>query len=99
MKYTCVLVINFLVSVSCIAQVDTSTEAEKRYLIKMAEELALLDELAQKASEHADPDARIGFDYVTFRQDIQVRRKALENHIQKPSRSPRKLSELSVAAQ
>lgn len=99
MKILFGLMAGLLITLSCFAEVDTTTEAEKRYLIKIAEELSQLDKLAQQASENADPDARVNFDYVALRNDLQEIRRALEGHIQKPSRSPRKISDLELAKQ
>lgn len=82
---------------SVFAEVDTTTEAEKRYLIKVAQELKHLDELASKAANNADPDARVTLDYVALRNDLQEMRRALEAHLQKPSRSPRRIDELTFA--
>ncbi|QEY16067.1 hypothetical protein D0C16_08770 [Cellvibrio sp. KY-GH-1] len=82
---------------SVLAEVDTTTEAEKRYLIKVAQELKHLDELAAKAASNADPDARVTLDYVALRNDLQEMRRALEAHLQKPSRSPRRIDELTFA--
>lgn len=86
-----------LFSQAVLAEVDTTTEAEKRYLIKVAQELKHLDELAAKAATNADPDARVTLDYVALRNDLQEMRRALEAHLQKPSRSPRKINELAFA--
>lgn len=99
MKYLYGLVAGLLISAVCLADVDTTTEAEKRYLIKITEELKQLDELAQKASENADPEARVNLDYVALRSDLQEIRRALESHLQKPSRSPRKITDLALAKQ
>lgn len=79
------------------ADVDTTTEAEKRYLIKVAQELKHLDELATKAASNADPDARVTLDYVALRKDLQEMRRALEAHLEKPSRSPRRIDDLAFA--
>lgn len=85
------------ISQSVVADVDTTTEAEKRYLIKVAKELKHLDELATKAANNADPDARVTLDYVALRKDLQEMRRALEAHLEKPSRSPRRIDDLAFA--
>ncbi len=81
-------------SVPLFANVDTTTEAERRYLIKVANELAQLEVLAKKAESNADPDARVTLDYVALKNDLAEMRRALESHLHAPSRSPRKLEPL-----
>jgi RAQPRD family integrative conjugative element protein len=77
--------------------VDTTTENEKRYLIKIANELAYLQELTRKAKQSADPHARISLDYVALEQDLQEIRRALETHITAPSRTPRQVNPLDLS--
>lgn len=79
------------------ANTDTTTEDEKRYLIKIAQELKHLDVLAAKAADKADPDARVTLDYVALRKDLREMQRALEAHITSPSRSPRKIESLTLA--
>lgn len=92
----------FVVLMSCcitvFAEVDTTTEAERRYLIKVANEIKHLEFLADKAAAAADPDARVTLDYVALRHDLAEMRRALEAHIDSPSRSPRKIDSLQFAA-
>jgi RAQPRD family integrative conjugative element protein len=80
------------------ATVDTTTENEKRYLIKIANELAYLQELTRKAKQSADPHARITLDYVALEHDLQEMRWALESHVNAPSRTPRQVTQLELTA-
>lgn len=96
MKY--ILLLGLLVSVTSVANTDATTEEERRYLIKIAQDLAHLDELAAKAQNKADPQARINFDYMALRNDLQEMKRALESHITKPSRSPRNIKSLELAS-
>jgi RAQPRD family integrative conjugative element protein len=87
------LVLSPLVS----ANVDTATESEKKYLIKIANELAYLQELTRKAKKTADPEARITLDYVALENDLAEIRRALEAHVTAPSRTPRRITSLELA--
>ena len=80
-----------------LAGTDTSTEDEKRYLISIAEKLGEIEQLAAKAQSSADPQARISLDYVALNNDIKEIRRALEQHINLPSRSPRKIDSLEFS--
>ena len=79
------------------ADVDTTTESERRYLIKVANEIVHIEQLAQKAADSADPDARVTLDYVALKNDLAEMRRALETHLRKPSRSPRNIRALQFA--
>lgn len=96
MKYIMLLIGLLSVGV-CTANTDAATEEEKRYLIKIAQELQHLNELAEKAANVADPNARVKFDYVALRNDLQEMHRALQTHINNPSRSPRKIEALTLA--
>ena len=91
------IVLSMLYASLCAAGTDATTEDERRYLIKIAQELKHLDELAVKAANKADPDARVTLDYVALRHDLQEMQRALEAHITKPSRSPRTMNALTLA--
>lgn len=80
-----------------VADVDSTTEAEKRYLIKIVEQLAEIHRLAVLAQQNADPDARVTLDYVGLQADIQDIRRALEQHVSLPSRSPRRIEPINFA--
>lgn len=74
---------------------DATTEEERAILIRMAGELEYLQELAQKASTSADPNARIVFDYSALSADLAEIQRAIEQHAMKPNRSPRSVKSLS----
>jgi RAQPRD family integrative conjugative element protein len=92
-----IMIIGLLSVGNSVADTDAVTEDEKRYLIKIVQDLKHLDEMAAKASVEADPDARVTLDYVALRHDLQEMQRALETHITTPSRSPRKMDALSLA--
>lgn len=96
MKYI-FMIIGLLCVGTSVADTDAVTEDEKRYLIKIVQDLKHVDEMAAKASMKADPDARVTLDYVALRHDLHEMQRALETHINKPSRSPRKLERLTLA--
>lgn len=77
--------------------VDTTTEDEERYLIKISQELAHINELANKAKQSADPNARVSLDYVALIHDLNEIKRALDAHITAPSRSPRKIQSLQLS--
>lgn len=79
------------------AEVDSTTEAERRLLVKIANELAHLKSLAEKAAAEADPDARFVLDYVGLQNDLQAMQKSIEQHVTLPSRSPRRIDSLEFA--
>jgi RAQPRD family integrative conjugative element protein len=94
----CLMIVMGLLYVSAsFAGADAATEDEKRYLIKITQELQHLDELAVKAANKADPDARITLDYVALRHDLQEIQRALVDHINNPSRTPRMVDSLTLA--
>lgn len=97
MKYL-IAALCVMLSLNTVANTDAATETEKRYLIKIAQELAHLDELANKASSTADPDARVTLDYVALRHDLQEIKRALETHINKPLRTPRNITALELVS-
>jgi RAQPRD family integrative conjugative element protein len=97
MKLFFLVVVSSFLSLNAVAGTDAATEAEKRYLIKIAQELTHLETLAQKAADNADPDARVTLDYVALRNDLQEIKRALETHVSKPSRTPRNLRDLELA--
>ena len=84
-------------ALSAHADVDSTTEAERRLLVKIANELAHLKHLAEKAAVEADPDARFVLDYVGLQNDLQAMQQAIERHITLPSRSPRRIESLELA--
>lgn len=93
---TFLMVVMLLLAWPAVAATDAATEEEARYLIKIANELNHLIELAKKSKTHADPDARISLDYVALENDLTEIQRALEQHVKRPSRSPRRLRALEL---
>lgn len=96
MKYIW-FVMAMLLSLSVVADVDGATEEEKRYLIKIADELQRIEILVQQSAATADPNARIALDYDALARDVKTLRGALERHVKVPSRSPRRVQPLELA--
>lgn len=96
MKYIW-LVVAMLLSFSALAEVDGATEEEKRYLIKIADELKRIEVLVQQSAAAADPKARVVLDYDALARDVKNLRSALERHVTVPSRTPRRVQPLEIA--
>ena len=71
------------------AETDAATEDEKRYLIEITKEIAHVRELAAKAQAASDVHARVALDYGALLSDLSDMKQSIENHINRPSRSPR----------
>ena len=61
---------------------------ETRTLQRLLMELERMDALVIEASRHADPDARMRFDYQLLRRDMQLIVRGIEAHIRAESQSP-----------
>lgn len=73
------------------------SETEKRVLIVIANELEQLKALTHKAKATKDARQRVQFDYAALQRDLQDIQTAIENHVNKPSRSPRVISTLNAS--
>ncbi len=78
------------------AQVDATTEPERQYLVRLVAQLDEMQRLASKASENADPYARVTLDYVALQKDLKEIQRAIQQHVTQPSRSPRRLPALEL---
>lgn len=74
---------------------DGTTELERKNLIVIAKQLNQLHELANEAEAASDKDARVKFNYQMLHKDISAMSQAIQNHINKPSRTPRAVPELN----
>lgn len=82
--------------VTCTAWADdTVTEVERRNLIAIVRQIDQLHDLANQAQVAASSDARVKFNYQALHADLKQMSQAIENHLNKPSRTPRKLPGLS----
>lgn len=70
-------------------------EAEKRYLTAIVTELDNLKALAEKAETTRDGDDRLVFDYASLQRDLVLMRAAIQQHIEMPSRHPRRIGALA----
>ncbi len=65
-----------------------SRSLETRTLQRLLAELARIDSLVSEAARHADPDARLRFDYQLLRSDMQLISSGIEAHVRAESQSP-----------
>ena len=80
------------------AQVDATTEPERQYLVRLVAQLDEIQRLASRAADNADPYARVTLDYVALQKDLTEIRRAIQQHVTQPERSPRRLPALELAA-
>ncbi|MCR6651432.1 MAG: RAQPRD family integrative conjugative element protein [Cellvibrionaceae bacterium] len=71
---------------------DTTTEAERQLLVRIAVELEYVQALANTALSASDPDRRIQFNYAALISDLQEIQAAVERHADQPQRTPRILT-------
>jgi RAQPRD family integrative conjugative element protein len=69
-------------------------DAERDALARLVHELESLEPLIVEASQAADPDARIRFQYDWLRHDLETVRHGIEAHIDAPRTEPRPLAPL-----
>lgn len=70
-------------------------ESEKRYLAAIVTELENINALAEKAETTRDDDDRLVFDYASLQRDLVLMRAAIQQHIEMPSRQPRRIGALA----
>ncbi len=84
---------------SCLsAASDTTTEAEQRYLIQVVNELEQLSRLVGQAETSSDNTVRKPFYYAGLKKDLAEIRRAVVQHLEAPSRTPRKIEPLRTSA-
>lgn len=69
--------------------VRADADAEREALARLVHELKALEPLINEASQAADPDARVRFQYDWLRQDLAMIRRGIEAHIEAPRAEPR----------
>lgn len=69
-------------------------DAEREALARLVHELESLEPLIVEASQAADPDARIRFQYEWLRQDLTTVRRGIEAHLEAPRVEPRPVAPL-----
>ncbi len=74
---------------------DGVTEAERRQLLAIIKEINNLQVLATQAAAASEKDARVQFDYQALQSDLTAMQQAIANHLEKPSRSPRRIEPLN----
>ena len=67
--------------------VRPARSVETRTLQRLLNELERIDALVLEASRHAEPDARVRFDYQLLRRDMQLIGRGIEAHIQAESQA------------
>ncbi|MBK1674803.1 conjugal transfer protein [Ectothiorhodospira shaposhnikovii] len=72
----------------------SSSDAERAHLARLAAELAALAPLIDEAEHHANPDARIRFQYDWLRQDLERVQQGIREHLQAPRAEPRQVPPL-----
>ncbi|WP_018871510.1 MULTISPECIES: RAQPRD family integrative conjugative element protein [unclassified Thioalkalivibrio] len=70
-------------------------DAERESLSRLAHEIQALHALVDRAEAHADPDARIRFQYDWLRHDLERVQAGIEEHLRAPRAQPRRVEPLS----
>jgi RAQPRD family integrative conjugative element protein len=76
------------------AQGYPSPAAEREHLARLLHEIETLGPLIDEAERHADPDARIRFQYHWLRQDLDRVSQGIREHLQAPRAEPRQVPPL-----
>lgn len=70
-------------------------ESEKRYLAAIVAELDNVKALAVKAEATRSEEDRLIFDYASLERDLVLMRAAIQQHVENPSRQPRRIGALA----
>lgn len=68
---------------------QSNVDAEREALARLIHELDALAPLIETAESHANPDARIRFQYGWLRQDIERIKFGIREHLDAPRSEPR----------
>jgi RAQPRD family integrative conjugative element protein len=89
MRMTQLLVLVLLGAMLPVPFAAADADAEREVLARVSHELEATGPLIAEAESHANPDARIRFQYDWLRQDIERIRLGIQEHIDAPRAEPR----------
>ena len=92
MRSILILITLGLAIVPAWARADADTE--RAYLARWIHELTAIAPLLEAAERHANPDARIRFQYEWLRQDLDRIRMGVAEHLQAVRQEPRRVEPL-----
>jgi RAQPRD family integrative conjugative element protein len=81
-------------SLISLQSVLADADAERDALVRLVHQLESLEPLIVEASQAADPDARIRFQYDWLRHDLETIRHSIEAYIDAPRTDPRPIAPL-----
>lgn len=90
------LMLSVILSLTISGANAQDSESEARYLISIVNEIENLKALAQKSAATADASKRVHFNYSALTHDLDEMQKAIEKHVEEPSRSPRTIDAISA---
>jgi RAQPRD family integrative conjugative element protein len=89
MRITQLLVLVLLGAMLPVSFAAADTDAEREVLARISHELEATEPLIAEAESHANPSARIRFQYDWLRQDLERIRLGIQEHIDAPRAEPR----------
>ena len=89
MRMTQLLVLGLLGTALPVSFAAADADAEREVLARISHELEATEPLIAEAESHANPDARIRFQYDWLRQDLERIRLGIQEHIDAPRAEPR----------
>lgn len=69
--------------------------AERESLARIVHELEAINSLIEEAQSHANPDARIRFQYITLKKDLTKMKLGIQEHLESPTIEPRDYAPLA----
>ena len=94
MRITQLLVLGLLGTWLPVPFAVADADAEREVLARISHELEATGPLIAEAESHANPDARIWFQYDWLRQDLERIRLGIQKHIDAPRSEPRTFTPL-----
>ena len=89
MRITHLLVLGLLSAILPVSFAFADANGEREVLARISHELEATEPLIAEAESHANPDARIRFQYDWLRQDLEQVRRGIQEHIDAPRAEPR----------
>ena len=89
MRIIQVLVLALLATASPVQFAVADVDGEQAALARIDHELQAIEPLITEAAMHANPDARIRFQYDWLRQDLNRIHRGIQGHIDAPRSEPR----------